>query len=243
MPGPGWYPDPQDAASLRWFDGENWSEYQQPVEPSWPCPALGRSAATRPTTADRRHALGRHGAGPTRTRRPRRTPGSAERRPGRPAPRSPTPHRLGRRRVAAHPRATGGTGRRRGAAPALRRRPAATRAAAGPSSIAAVDHHRRGRGRRRRPDHRRGSAVPGAAPTPSPIRANRSGTPARPSTQAADQPVDHRQPAPRGPSNSSTRCYFAVPANPGAAQQDPTSIPAALRARSCSSTAIRPRSI
>ena len=34
MPGPGWYPDPQDAASLRWFDGENWSEYRQPVDVS-----------------------------------------------------------------------------------------------------------------------------------------------------------------------------------------------------------------
>jgi hypothetical protein len=32
MPGPGWYPDPQDSASVRWFDGENWSEYRQAAD-------------------------------------------------------------------------------------------------------------------------------------------------------------------------------------------------------------------
>ena len=45
MPGPGWYPDPQDALSVRWFDGENWSEYRQPVsEPSRDRPGHRRSS-------------------------------------------------------------------------------------------------------------------------------------------------------------------------------------------------------
>ncbi len=29
MPSPGWYPDPQDAQSYRWFDGDAWTEYRQ----------------------------------------------------------------------------------------------------------------------------------------------------------------------------------------------------------------------
>ena len=32
MPGPGWYTDPQDATSLRWFDGEAWTEHVHTAE-------------------------------------------------------------------------------------------------------------------------------------------------------------------------------------------------------------------
>src|ERR1019366_732118 len=32
MSGPGWYPDPHDAASLRWFDGDDWTEYRQQID-------------------------------------------------------------------------------------------------------------------------------------------------------------------------------------------------------------------
>ena len=33
MPGPGWYSDPQDAAQVRWFDGDDWTEHRQPASP------------------------------------------------------------------------------------------------------------------------------------------------------------------------------------------------------------------
>jgi hypothetical protein len=29
MPSPGWYADPEDPTGLRWFDGDNWTEHQQ----------------------------------------------------------------------------------------------------------------------------------------------------------------------------------------------------------------------
>ena len=34
MPGPGWYSDPQDAAQVRWFDGDDWTEHRQPAIPT-----------------------------------------------------------------------------------------------------------------------------------------------------------------------------------------------------------------
>jgi hypothetical protein len=34
MPGPGWYSDPQDAAQVRWFDGDDWTEHRQPSIPT-----------------------------------------------------------------------------------------------------------------------------------------------------------------------------------------------------------------
>ncbi len=34
MPGPGWYPDPQDSASVRWFDGDDWTEHRAPADPT-----------------------------------------------------------------------------------------------------------------------------------------------------------------------------------------------------------------
>ncbi len=33
MTGPGWYPDPQQPAQLRWFDGQQWSAHTQPPAP------------------------------------------------------------------------------------------------------------------------------------------------------------------------------------------------------------------
>ncbi|MEQ1737075.1 MAG: DUF2510 domain-containing protein, partial [Rhodoglobus sp.] len=29
----GWYPDPVDAAGLRWWSGENWTEHTAPAQP------------------------------------------------------------------------------------------------------------------------------------------------------------------------------------------------------------------
>jgi Protein of unknown function (DUF2510) len=36
---PGWYPDPQDPASQRYFDGANWTENRAPLAPAAPPPA------------------------------------------------------------------------------------------------------------------------------------------------------------------------------------------------------------
>lgn len=30
---PGWFPDPQNPAMLRWWDGRMWTEYRQPLPP------------------------------------------------------------------------------------------------------------------------------------------------------------------------------------------------------------------
>ncbi|MFJ4109087.1 DUF2510 domain-containing protein [Oerskovia enterophila] len=30
---PGWYPDPYDPRLVRWFDGEQWTQHSQPVQP------------------------------------------------------------------------------------------------------------------------------------------------------------------------------------------------------------------
>jgi hypothetical protein len=61
MSGPGWYPDPQDAASLRWFDGDDWTEYRQHVEAP---PEPARSAATAPVAVGGVAAGGGYGSYP-----------------------------------------------------------------------------------------------------------------------------------------------------------------------------------
>ena len=35
-PTPGWYPDPQSPSSLRWFDGESWTDGRAPARPGLP---------------------------------------------------------------------------------------------------------------------------------------------------------------------------------------------------------------
>jgi hypothetical protein len=43
-PPPNWYPDPHDAAQLRWWDGSQWTEHLHPLVPE---PAEGRSETPR----------------------------------------------------------------------------------------------------------------------------------------------------------------------------------------------------
>ncbi len=45
MPGPGWYPDPQNSATVRWFDGEQWTEHVAAADPE-PAPSVSEPAET-----------------------------------------------------------------------------------------------------------------------------------------------------------------------------------------------------
>lgn len=44
MSAPGWYPDPQDASRLRYYDGQVWTEHQQPFPGQQPDPATAQPA-------------------------------------------------------------------------------------------------------------------------------------------------------------------------------------------------------
>ena len=45
-PPPSWYPDPSDAARLRWWDGSQWTEHLHPLVPAEP---VDRDLGTEPT--------------------------------------------------------------------------------------------------------------------------------------------------------------------------------------------------
>ena len=45
MTQPGWYPDPQDAASVRYFDGQAWTEHRRPAPAQWSAPPTNPSTA------------------------------------------------------------------------------------------------------------------------------------------------------------------------------------------------------
>lgn len=48
MSTPGWYPDPQDADLLRYYDGQSWTEHRQPAAGSAPPPAQSEQTAAEP---------------------------------------------------------------------------------------------------------------------------------------------------------------------------------------------------
>ena len=54
----GWYPDSQDAALLRWWDGTQWTAHIQPRPVQVPVP--GRPNAAAAATGAARAGLGRH---------------------------------------------------------------------------------------------------------------------------------------------------------------------------------------
>lgn len=52
MTAPGWYPDPTDPSSQRYFDGQNWTESRAPATPGYQAPgapAYGTPAYGAPT--------------------------------------------------------------------------------------------------------------------------------------------------------------------------------------------------
>lgn len=40
----GWHPDPQDAAFLRWWDGETWTDHRRPRQPAEAVPVAAANA-------------------------------------------------------------------------------------------------------------------------------------------------------------------------------------------------------
>lgn len=47
----GWYPDPEDPAQLRYWDGAVWTDHRHPVDPVAPAPATETQAAEAPQFA------------------------------------------------------------------------------------------------------------------------------------------------------------------------------------------------
>jgi TM2 domain-containing membrane protein YozV len=48
MSAPGWYPDPTDPSSQRYFDGTNWTESRAPAAPNFGQPAFGQPPYGQP---------------------------------------------------------------------------------------------------------------------------------------------------------------------------------------------------
>jgi hypothetical protein len=59
LPVPGWYPDPEHADQLRWWDGEHWTETRQPLDPGGGAGGVETAANSGEAAARRRAARGR----------------------------------------------------------------------------------------------------------------------------------------------------------------------------------------
>lgn len=48
LPPPGWYPDPHDATTQRYWDGSRWTEHRSPVQGAAPGAAVGAPVGAAP---------------------------------------------------------------------------------------------------------------------------------------------------------------------------------------------------